>query len=402
MDSRRKFLGTVASGLAGTIASVPVLGAPDRIRIGVIGAGDRGLELCHQIKACPGTEIAAFADIYSKRLEKAASYQPSAKLFADHRQLLDDANIDAVVIATPPHLHAQHFCDALSAGKHIYLEKTLALTHPQAQQMRGAYENDGGRHAVQIGHQSCSTGHASDVARFLAEPNAIGPVSTLAMRHYRNSPINRQHWSRPTMLTPDLNLRNIAWARFAGEGTQFDPQRFIQWRHYWEYSSGPISEYMSQQLAFWYRALDLQIPWSATATGGVFLPDGAGRDTPDTVQVSLTQPENMLVTWSSGFGNNQLGVGEDLLGRAGTISRNNQLRYVPQKVTRPQGAEMLGRASQNPEAHLQNFLDAIRFGSDVNCPFEVGYRVAMACIMATESYRLGRTVYWNAETQEIV
>ena len=404
MDSRRNFLGTVATGLAGTLVSVPATSAADRVRVGIIGAGDRGLELCNQLRACSNTEVTAFADIYSKRLEKARGFLPSANLFTDYRELLDDRSIDAVVIATPTHLHAQQFCDALAAGKHIYIEKTLALMVEDAKRMRAAYQKDAGSHkgphAVQVGHQGCSSGHASDVARLLAQPDEMGQLSALAMRHFRNTPVNKPQWARPAMLTPDVNPNNVAWKQFAPD-SDFDPHRFIHWRYFWDYSSGAISENMSQQLAFWYRALNLQIPASAIMNGGVFVwPDG--RETPDTMDVSLVQPEGLLVSWASGFGNNQLGVGEHLLGRAGTISQDNQVRYFPQKMTRPQGAEMLGRAAQVPEAHLQNFLDAIRFGSDSNASFDLGYRVTIACIMAAESYRHKRTVHWDCEREQIV
>ena len=117
---------------------------------------------------------------------------------------------------------------------------------------------------------------------------------------------------------------------------------------------------------------------------------------------TLEQPEHMQVSWSSGFGNNQLGVTEDLLGSHGTISRANHVRYTPQKINRPDDVERMGRAGHVPHAHMENFFDAIRTGREPNCPFEVGYRVTVACIMAVESYRTGRTIRWNAETEEIV
>ena len=80
MDSRRNFVGKVAYGLAGTLAAGParVLGANERVRIGIIGAGDRGMELVNHIRACPNTEIAGFADIYEKRLETASGIAPGA------------------------------------------------------------------------------------------------------------------------------------------------------------------------------------------------------------------------------------------------------------------------------------------------------------------------------------
>src|SRR5580704_19539712 len=127
MDSRRKFIGAMATGLASTLASASspggVLGANDRIRIGVIGAGQRGSELLHQALACSNVEIAAFADVYTKRLDDARNRVPTAAIYRDHRRLLEDQSIDAVIIATPQHLHCEHFVDSLEAGKHIYQEK---------------------------------------------------------------------------------------------------------------------------------------------------------------------------------------------------------------------------------------------------------------------------------------
>jgi len=405
MDSRRKFLGKVASGLAGTLAAVPAraLGASDRIRVGIIGVGDRGLELLNQIRVCDNVEIAAFADIYTKRLEKAASFAPGAASFADYRRLLDDPSIDAVVIATPPHLHAEQFSAALDAGKHVYQEKTLANTLDMAKRMRLSHLKDRGKHVVQIGHQSCSVGHLADVAQFMTPADRIGKISALVMRNYRNTPRGKAQWARPALLTADVNPQNVAWNSFTGEtsSSAFDANRFIHWRYFWDYSGGNVSENMSQQLAFWYHALQLQIPYSATMSGGIYLWND-GRETPDTMDVSLDQPEQMLVSWSSGFGNNQLGVTEDLLGSHGTISRANHVRYTPQKVNRPDDVERMGRAGHVPHVHMENFFDSIRTSREPNCPFETGYRVTVACIMAVESYRARRTVYWNAETEEIV
>jgi predicted dehydrogenase len=405
MDSRRNFLGKVASGLAGTLAAVPahVLGANDRIRVGLIGAGDRGLELLNQIRVCSNAEVVALADIYTKRREKALSFAPSAAIFSDYRRLLDDRSIDAVVIATPPHLHAEHFCASLDAAKHVYLEKTLANTVEHAKRMRAAYRKDGGRHIVQIGHQSCSFGQMADVSRYLAQPERIGKITAVVMRNYRNTPRGKPQWARPALLTADVNPQNIAWSAFAGDtaAREFDANRFIHWRYFWDYSGGGVSENMSQQLAFWHKALKLRIPSSATMSGGVYLWND-GRETPDTMDVALDQPEQMLVSWSSGFGNNQLGVTEDLLGSGGTISRGNQVRYIPQKVNRPDDPEIVGRATHLPQVHMQNFFDSIRAGAEPNCPFDVGFRVSIACRMAVESYRQGRTVRWDPRTEEIV
>ena len=412
MDSRRKFLGKVATGLAGTLAAVPAraLGASDRLRVGIIGVGDRGLELLNQIRVCDNAEVVAFADVYTKRLEKAVSFAPNAAAFADYRQVLDDSSIDAIVIATPPHLHAEQFIAALDAGKHVYQEKTLANTLDHAKTMHAAVVRDRGKHVVQVGHQACSFGHVADVAQFLTPADRMVQISALAMRNYRNTPRGKAQWARPALLTQDVNPHNVDWNAFAGgapsgvrdvSAREFDANRFIHWRHFWDYAGGNVSENMSQQLAFWYKALPLQIPRSATMSGGIYLWND-GREVPDTMDVTLDQPEQMLVSWSSGFGNNQLGVTEDLLGSHGTISRGNHVRYAPQKVNRPDDSERMGRSGHVPHAHMENFFDSIRASHEPNCPFELGYRVTVACIMAVESYRAGRTVRWNAETEEII
>ena len=253
MDSRRNFIGKVATGLAGTLAAGPaeVLGAADRIRVGVIGAGDRGMELVSQIRACPNTEIAAFADIYSRVLSARRRAIPGAAGYADYRRLLEDRSLDAVVIATPPHLHAAQFVDALDAGKHVYIERVMAFTLDHAKRMRAAYQKYGSKRTVQIGHQACSFGHMSDVRQFLSDPDRMGKITAITMQMHRNTPGNKPQWSRPALLTPDLNAQNVAWEEFLGESPArpFDPHRFMHWRYFWETSGGSVFEGMSQQLS---------------------------------------------------------------------------------------------------------------------------------------------------------
>jgi len=129
--------------------------------------------------------------------------------------------------------------------------------------------------------------------------------------------------------------------------------------------------------------------------GGIYLWKD-GREVPDTMNVSMEHEEEILYSWDSGFGNNQLNVTEDVLGTDGTISRGQQIRYAPQKVNRPDGNEMVGTTRRDPNAHMQNFIDCIRSGGQPNCPFELGFRISIACRMAVESYRQQRTMRWDA------
>ena len=400
MQSRRNFIGKVASGLAGTLAVSNVLGANERLRLGIIGAGDRGMQIVREAMACPNTDFVAFADIYTKRLEDAKKVAPNAKTYLDHRYLLDDKSIDAVLIATPQHLHCEHFTAALDAGKHVYQEKTMAFTVDHAKRMRAAYKKAGKR-TVQIGHQSCSSGQVADASSFLATGN-VGKITAIHSHMYRNTPHGKPQWSRPVY--PDMTSEHIIWKAFLGEAPQheFDPNRYANWRFFWDYSGGNVYENMCHQLSFWYKVMKLQIPKSVNMVGGVYLWKD-GREVPDTMSVSMKHEKDLLFTWDSGFGNKRFGDTEDVLGTGGTISRDdNGIRYLPEKVNRPDGKEMAGATPTDTRAHMQNFMDCIRSGKEPNCPVELGFRVSIPCRMAVESYRQDRIVRWDADKEEIV
>jgi predicted dehydrogenase len=243
----------------------------------------------------------------------------------------------------------------------------------------------------------------TDARQFLSDFSRMGKITAIAMRMYRNTPVNKPQWARPALLTPELKQENVAWDAFLGPAParSFDANRLIHWRYFWDYSGGTVFEHMSQQLSFWYKALDLQIPYAATMDGGIYLWKD-GREVPDTVSVSFQQPEEIQISWVSGLGNNQPGVTEEVLGTHGSILRASQIRYLPQKLNRPEGHEMTGRTAHVPHAHMQDFFDSIRSGKETNCPFELGYRVSIACRMAVESYHQRRTVYWDAEREELV
>jgi predicted dehydrogenase len=404
MQTRRNFIGNVATSLAGSFATGRVLGANERIRAGIIGVGDRGTQLAREVIGCAGVELAAFSDVYRRRLEDATILAPDARTWLDYRQMLEDPSIDAVIIATPQHLHSDCFIAAMDAGKHVYQEKAMAFTVDHAKLMREASERAAarfGKRTVQVGHQSCSSGQVTDASNYLAS-GLVGQVTAIRAHMYRNTPHGKPQWTRPVY--PDMTPERIAWKSFLGPAParEFDPDRYVNWRCFWDYSGGNVHENMSQQLAFWYKTMGLAIPRAITMTGGIYRWKD-GREVPDTMNVAMEQPEEILFTWNSGFGNSQPGIAEEVLGSDGTILKGQQIRYLPQKVNRPDGVEMLGQTPTPPRAHMQNFFECVRAGrTDTNCPFELGYRVSVACHMAVESYLQSRTVYWDPAREEIV
>ena len=180
MLNRRKFIHRVGGGAAALLGSslfppARVLGANDRVRFALIGAGGRGLEIFKHALHAPNTQAVAVADVYSRRLEKAKQIAPTVQTNTDFRRLLEDKSIDAVLIATPQHVHALNFVPAIQAGKDIYQEKTMAFNPDHARRMLRAFE--GSNRIVQIGVQSVS-GKAFQRALALATPERMGTITS--------------------------------------------------------------------------------------------------------------------------------------------------------------------------------------------------------------------------------
>ncbi|HEY1339051.1 MAG TPA: Gfo/Idh/MocA family oxidoreductase, partial [Bryobacteraceae bacterium] len=316
MQSRRIFISRVATGIAGTLAASNVLGANDRIRIGIIGPGARGTEILRDALSCENVECVGAADVYTRRLSDVKNVAPDAKTYLDYRNLLDDKSIDAVLIATPQHLHCECFVSALDAGKHVYQEKTMAFTVAHAKRMRAAYQKAAGKKTVQIGHQWTSTGQMTEAAAWL-KPELMGKITAIHAHMYRNTAHGKPQWARP--IYPDMTAENIVWNSFLGEAPKrpFDANRYINWRFFWDYSGGNVYENMCHQLSFWYKPMNLSIPREVTMTGGLYLWKD-GREVPDTMNVSMVhEAEELLYTWDSGFGNDHLNVTEEVLGTDG-------------------------------------------------------------------------------------
>jgi predicted dehydrogenase len=414
MLNRRTFIHQLSEGAAALAGSsmfptTGVLGANDRVRFGLIGAGGRGTAILKAAQQTPNTQAVAVADVYSRRLDDIKRTAPTIQTYTDFRRLLDDKSVDAVLIATPQHQHALNFVSAVQAGKDVYQEKTMAFNPDHARRMRRAVQ--GSNRVVQVGIQSVS-GQAFERARELSTSDRLGTITAVHTHHYRNSPYGG--WKRS--IPPDCNLEHVAWKKFEGEAAphDFDPQRFINWRFFWDYSGGNVFENMVHQVGFWYKVLGLKIPHRVTMAGYNYL--SPEMEVPDTMNVCMDQPENLMFTWNSMFGNNYYGEdGNDLvLGNKGTVIRIvDNVSYLPQtqhhaegKVQTPSSvggeANIVGSDEDDTEAHMRNFFECVRSRKEPNCPFELGFSSAIACQMAIASLRQGRTVEWDKEKEDIV
>jgi predicted dehydrogenase len=389
-QTRRTFLKQAAMGTAAVLAypSATVLGANDRVRVAMIGVGDRGNDLLDQIRAVQNVDLVAMADVYSRRREQAKGKVPGIQTFDDHRRVLDMKDIDAVIVASPLHIHARHFLDTLASGKDLYSEKTMTWSIPEADKCLAAAKSS--NRVVQIGLQHQSSGSQADARQWIKD-GWLGKVTQVESWMGRNTPHGKGQWVRP--VPSDCIAQNVNWSAFLNgrPDRAFDPYRLINWRLFWEFSGGNCTENLVHQIAWIMGALDLPLPSAAYMSGGIFS-EKDGREVPDTIAITFDFPNDMVVTWQSTFSNKHYDLGDRILGSDGTLEHHFEepLQYWPEKINRPSGAET--RGSTPNMNHMQNWIDCVRSRKAPNAPPEMGYRSAIAVHMANLSYRNKRRI----------
>ena len=393
---RREFVAkSVAAGVGAWAASGNgrILGAADRVRLGLIGAGARGLDLVREALKAPNTELIAVADVYTRRHDEARNIVSGVRAFSDHRQLLDLKDVDAVLVASPLHCHARHFLDTLAAGKDLYCEKTMTWSIAEADACREAAAKSD--RVVQIGLQHVSTGAFVDAKQWLTD-GLVGKVTSVESWMSRNTPRGVGQWVRP--VPSDCTAATVAWDAFLNgrPARPFNGFAFINWRLFWEFSGGNVTENMVHQMSWIMGLLDLPLPTAASMSGGIFS-EKDRREVPDTIAVTFEFPTDLVVTWQSTFSNSHYGLGERVLGSHGTIERlsgatdmvtgrlTSGIQYYPEPANRPNGEAITGRAPDGN--HMATFLDCVRSRQRPNAPVELGYRTAVAAHMANLAYR---------------
>jgi predicted dehydrogenase len=268
-------------GLAAVSAAsyARVLGANDRIHLGLIGAGDRGRHDMSQFQAAGGVDVAAVCDVYAEQIDKARQKAPNAKNFNDHRKLLELKDVDAVLIATPDHWHAETTIDALNAGKDVYVEKPLTLTIEEGPRIvKAARVNE---RICQVGMQQRSGQHYLQAKREYFDTGKLGKI-TLARTwwhgnsyHLRRAPVSLQ--SRPS---------NLDWAHFLGpvKWRDYDPQQYFNWRAYLDFGGGQVTDLFTHWIDVVHMFMEgSDIPSSAVAAAAsTTTRTAAPRRTPST------------------------------------------------------------------------------------------------------------------------
>ncbi len=405
--SRRSFLDRVvmASAGVGMAAAAPWAAvaqaepiATDRVRLGVIGAGDRGRALIQNILKTRNCTVAAICDPYAPNLARGRALAPAATpVFTDHRAMLDARGIDAVVIATPLDLHARHSFDALDAGVHVWCEKAMARTIADCGAMIERARASG--KLLQIGHQRLfNPTYLNALKR--AKAGEIGAITQV-----------RASWHR-----------NRSWRRAVPDGAS---EREINWRLYRARSAGLMTELATHQLqvANWFMDA---LPTRVMGSGDIcFWKDG--REVYDHVALIYDYPNGRKAIYTSLLNNARYGCEEQIQGSKGTIEPELGRIYMetpPAAIPAlarmrkdvqagRKGAIPIGGATWFPELpvttpgdslgwgeydetmlQFEGFGEAVRSGAEVPGLLRQAYHASVASLLGEQAMDSGRPLDW--------
>jgi len=312
--NRRQFLGTAAgavamSALSSSAGQAQTVPPSDQINLGIIGVGSRGREVMRTFLRIPGVRVGAICDIYEPRFAEAQRVlRAEVPSFRDYRKLLEARDVDAIVVATPLYLHAEHVIASLDSGRDVYGEKDMAMTVPECDRIIKAVKRTAKK--LQVGLQyHYAPWYVEGLQRI--RDGKIGTVTHVFSYWHRNN-----DWRRPVPDPKDQKL-----------------ERLINWRMYREYSGGLLAELGSHHLHYAARILG-GMPESVTGMGGiVYWKDG--REVPDTVQVIYQYPNKSTLFFSSITTNHFEGAHIKVYGTKGTITlthANGRYNYEPKRA----------------------------------------------------------------------
>ena len=289
--SRRTFM----VGAATAAAALRVWGANDRIRLGIIGSGQRGQYLMTRANEAGNIEWVAISDIYDARRDQAEKVAKTrVDKYANYHQLLDRKDIDGVIVATFDHMHSQIAIDACKAGKDVYVEKPMTSLPEQGPPLVRAVRET--NRILQVGMQQRTTAHFAEAKQKYFDTGVIGKVNMVRTIWNGNSgyltPVPPGMEQKPAGLDWDACL---AWL----PKIPWDPKRYFNRFAYWDFSTGGQTGGLFVHMVdvvHWF--MNLTHPLAAVAGGGIYLYDD-GRDTPDNVNFIVEYPEKLNVTFEA-------------------------------------------------------------------------------------------------------
>jgi predicted dehydrogenase len=418
--TRREFGKTTAAAWLGTaLGRQRVLGANDRVRLGMIGVGNRGDQVIDAFLAHKDAEIVAVCDIHRPYVEFAATKaggQPAQ--LSDYRKLLDMNDLDAVVISTPDHWHALQMIHACEAGKDVYVEKPLSLVVSEGRAMVNAAR----RHArvVQVGIHRRSSAFVKEAAD-LVRDGALGHVTVARAFHVQNE------WPRgigsPPDEAPPADFDWNAWLGPAPQRAYNKNRTFYRFRWFYDYSGGQVTNFGVHYIDAIHWALGHDAPLAVTAMGGRFAIED-NREIPDTLEVLWTYPGNTLVTFSqynatAAPAARDRRVEIEFRGTKGTLYLfSDGYEIVPDAITPNEfpartpidrqlergyrtGAKPMIAPSKRDGGnadtahHARNFLDCVKSRAACTCDIETGHRSTSATLIANVAHKTKSYLEWD-------
>jgi predicted dehydrogenase len=403
-----------------------ILGANDRVGVGFIGYGLIGAQHVYDFKNQRDADLVALSDTYQPRMEQgiqACGGSSTTKAHKDFRHLLDNKDVQAVVVSTPDHWHAMMTILACAAGKDVYVEKPMTLFVKEGRWMINAARKF--KRVVQVGTQQRSGKHYQ-LAKQLMGEGAIGKVHSVRMASFRNI---MPGFGRPPGDTPPTEFEYDMWLGPAPKRPYSPHRGLYHFRWFWDYSGGQMTNLGAHQIDILQWYLGFKGPQTVYSSGGRFVLEDDG-ETPDTQDAAYTY-RNLTSLWSHREGSRGSGDGYGLefygtkgslkIGREGfQITGDTKappenaiptFRGIPtgvsgrQEVKPEKWVENRAEKGSSPEQfdlHVRNFLDCVKTRQRTIADVEDGHYTAVACHLANLSLRLGRSLKWDPEKEEIL
>lgn len=355
-------------------------------------------------------DVTAASDIYDRAKFRAKELIGLADRDVHHayQDLLARDDVDAVVICTPDHLHARMAIDAMRAGKDVYLEKPMSRTIPEAKAIAETARETG--RVLQIGSQWVSD-PAYARAREMVQNGLVGPV-VMAQSSYSS---NHAAGVWQYYVDEEANPSTVDWQRFLGGAPEqsFSGERFFRWRKYWDFSGGIGTDFLYHRLSPLLYALGPRFPRRVSAHGGIYL--FRNREVPDTYSTTV-EYEDLVVNLVGSCGSQASNTlhGPALFGQRAAISilpgmvRATPERLFAEEFRRQAGADLVEVEVDNRDqqtartAHMSDFLQCVLTRQKPIFDAWFGYQVMVAIGLGVESYRTGRMMGFDPESERIL
>ena len=427
---RRDFIKQTTAAVSTTaISSQRIIGANDRVVIGLIGCGGRGMDVAQLMIKVPGAEYGAVCDVYAPNAEQAKKQlNPSARVFGDFRKLLELKDIDAVHIATPDHWHAIPTVLACEAGKDVYVEKPLAHNVKEGRAMVAAARKH--NRIVQTGMQHRSAPHYREVER-IVQSGELGEVRFVRVWNYSNMTPNGIG-SPPDSPPPE----GLDWDFYLGPAPKvpFNRSRFLgTFRWFWDYANGTITDFGTHRFDTVQQVMHVEAPKTVSATGGRFslkdngeMPDvlqvtyeydgfvlsyeacninahGTGGRTPEMAYYGM-RDKNDRPNGEAYYGTNGAlfcdRIGFEIYPEPVAVARTRRERSKPIEAYRMEAKRQ--QSKDATDLHAAHFIECVRSRKTPNADVEIGHRSTTVPLLGNIAYKTGRKLVWNAAKEDFV